>query len=58
VFTTSRTYSGDPWSFVSQIFHSGQLGHDGDRKTFEVMTSTYLRGTLGSIASLLAVTLY
>jgi len=37
VFTTSRTY---PWSFVTQIFHNGQLGHGGDRKTFEVMTST------------------
>ena len=37
VFTTSGTY---PWSFVTQIFHSGQPSHDGDRKTFEVMTST------------------
>jgi hypothetical protein len=32
--------------------------HGGDRKTFEVMTSTYLRGTLDSVASLLAATLY
>ena len=31
MFTTSGTY---PWSFVTQIFHSG------DRKAFEVMTST------------------
>jgi hypothetical protein len=30
----------------------------GDRNTFEVMTSTYLRGTLGSVASLLAAMLY
>jgi hypothetical protein len=52
VFTTNGTY---PWSFVTQIFHNGQPSH---RKTFEVMTSTYLRGSLGSVASLLAVTLY
>ena len=31
VFTTSETY---PWSFVTQIFHSGQPSHGGDRKTF------------------------
>jgi hypothetical protein len=37
VFTTSGTY---PWSFVTQIFHSGQLSHGSDRKTFEVMIST------------------
>jgi hypothetical protein len=37
VFTTSETY---PRSFVTQIFHSGQPSHGGDRKTFEVMTST------------------
>jgi len=37
VFTTSGTY---PWSFVTQIFHKGQPSHGGDRKTFEVMTST------------------
>ena len=35
VFTTSGIY---PWSFVTQIFHNGQLSHDGDRKSFEVMT--------------------
>jgi hypothetical protein len=29
-----------PWSFVTQIFHSGQPSYGGDRKTFEVMTST------------------
>jgi hypothetical protein len=37
VFTTSGTY---PWPFVTQIFHSDQPCHCGDRKTFEVMTST------------------
>ena len=37
VFTTSGTY---PWSFATQIFHNGQPSHGGDRKTFEVMTST------------------
>ena len=37
VFTTSGTY---PWSFVTQIFHSGQPSHGGDCQTFEVMTST------------------
>jgi hypothetical protein len=37
VFTTSGTY---PWSFVTHIFHNGQPCHGGDRKTFEVMTST------------------
>ena len=31
---------------------------NGDLNTFEVMTSTYLRGTLGAVASLLAATLY
>jgi len=37
VFTTSGAY---PWSFVTQIFHYGQPSHGGDRKSFEVMTST------------------
>jgi hypothetical protein len=46
------------WSFVIQIFHSGQLSHEGDRNIFEVMTSTLSRGTLGSVASLLAASLY
>jgi hypothetical protein len=55
VLTTSGTY---PWSFVTQIFHRGQPSHGGDRKTFEVMTSTWLRGTLGPVASLLAAILY
>jgi hypothetical protein len=34
---TSGTY---PWSFVTKIFHSGQPRYGGDRKIFEVMTST------------------
>jgi hypothetical protein len=37
VFTTSGTYT---WLFVIQIFHNGQPSHGGDRKTFELMTST------------------
>ena len=46
------------WSFVTQIFHSGQPSHGGDRKIFEVMTSTSPKGTLGSVAYWLAVALY
>ena len=46
------------WSFVTQISHSCQSSHGGDRKTFEAMLSTQPRGTLGSVASLLAATLY
>jgi hypothetical protein len=37
VFTTIGTY---PCSFVTQVFHNGQPSHGGDRKTFQVMTST------------------
>jgi hypothetical protein len=55
VFTTSGTY---PWSFVTQIFHNGQPSHSVDRTIFEVMTSTLPKGTLGSVASLSAATLY
>ena len=51
MLTTSGTY---PWSFLTQIFHNGQPGHGSDRKSFAVMTSTVLKGTLGSVASLLA----
>jgi hypothetical protein len=43
VLTTSGTYL---WSFVTQIFHSGQPSHDGDRKILEMMTSILPRGTL------------
>jgi len=55
VLTTSGTY---PWSFVTQVFHNGQPSHGGDRKFFEVTTSTLPKGTLSSVASLLAATLY
>jgi hypothetical protein len=33
VFTTSETY---PWSFVTQIFHSGQPSHGGDAITYQL----------------------
>ena len=55
MLTTSGTY---PWSFVTQIFHNGQPSHGGDHTIFEVMTSTLPKGTLGSVVSLLAATLY
>ena len=55
MFTTGGTY---PWSFVTQIFHNGQASDGGDREIFEVMTSTLPNENLGSIASLLAATLY
>jgi hypothetical protein len=35
VYTTSGAF---PWSLVTQIFHSGQQSHGGNRKTVEVMT--------------------
>ena len=53
VFTTSGTY---PWSFVTHTFHSGQPSHGGDRTIF--MTSTLPKGTLVSVAFLLATSLY
>jgi len=37
---------------------NGQPSHGGDRKFFEVMTSTLSKGTLVSVTSLLAATLY
>ena len=43
---------------MTQIFHNGQPCHGGDRKTFEVMTSTQPIETFGSVASLLAATSY
>jgi hypothetical protein len=54
VITTSGTF---PWSLVTQIFHSGQQSHGGNRNTVEVMTSISLRGTIVSVASLLTATL-
>jgi len=42
---------------VTQILCSGESGHGGDRKTFEVMTLTNPLGTLVAIASMLAATL-
>ena len=55
MFTTGEAY---PLSFVTQIFHSGQPSHGGDRKIFQVMTGTLPKGTLGSVTSLLAASLY
>ena len=55
MFTTNGTYYA---SNVTHIFNNGQPSHGGDGKTFEVMMSTQPRGTLGSVASLLATTLY
>ena len=54
VFTTSRTY---PWSCVTQIFHSGQPSHGGNRKISEVMISTLPKGILASVVSM-AVNIY
>ena len=55
VLTTSGTY---PKSFVTQIVHNNQPSHGGDPNIFEVMTSILPKGTLGSVATLLAATLY
>ena len=55
MLTTSGTY---PWSFVPQIFHNGQPSHGGDSNIFEMMTSILPKGTLGSVATLLASTIY
>jgi len=55
VFTTSGTY---PWSFVTQVFHSGQPSHDCDSKLSQWWLEFNRRGTIGSVASLLAVTFY
>lgn len=45
-------------TFVTQIFHNGLPSHGGNRKTLEVMTSTQMFETLGSVASLQTATLY
>jgi len=55
VITTNKTYQR---SFVTQIHHSGLPSHGADRKTFEVMNSAQPLRTLGSVASMLAATLY
>jgi len=39
------------------VFQKGKR-RDGERKTFEVMTSTLPLWTLGSVATMLTVTLY
>ena len=49
------TYS---WSFVPQTFHDAQPSHYGNCKTFKMVTSALPLGTLASVASLLAATLY
>ena len=43
---------------MTQIFHNGRPIHGCDSKTLKVITSTLPIGTLGSVASLLAATLY
>ena len=53
--TTNRTY---PWSSVTQIFRNGYQCHDGDHRTFQVMISAYRLGTLGTVGSWLAATIY
>jgi len=55
VFTTSGTY---PWSFVTQEFHSGQPSHGCYSKLSQWWLEFNRRGTIGSVASLLAATLY
>ena len=47
-----------PVSFVTQMFRSGQPSHGGDRTIFDVTTSILPKETFGSVASLLAATLY
>ena len=42
VLTTSGTY---PWSFVTQIFHSGQPSHEGDHKAFSSSAASLLAAT-------------
>lgn len=45
-----------PWSSATLIFHNGKRSHEGACKAFYVITSTSPLGTLGSVASLSAVT--
>ena len=48
----------DKWNIsvviATQIFHNGQPSHGGNRNIFKVMTSSLPKGTLVSVASLLA----
>ena len=52
----------DMWNISVVIcetdIRSGQPSYGGDRKILEVRTSALPKGTLGSVASLLAATLY
>ena len=48
VLTTSGTY---PSSFVTQILHSGQPSHGGDRKTFYLFIDLRLYHILISAAA-------
>jgi hypothetical protein len=48
----------DKWNISVVICDTDIPSHGGDRKIFEVMTSTLSKGTLGSVASLLIATLY
>jgi hypothetical protein len=46
----------DKWSISVVICDNGHPSHGGDRKLFEVMTSTLTKGILGSVVSLLVAT--
>jgi len=37
IIATSETYH---WSFVTNISHNSQPSHDGNRKSFEMITTT------------------
>jgi hypothetical protein len=50
-------YYDKQWSFVTQILRNGYQSYVVERKTFEVLTSSWTLGTLGSVASLLEATL-
>jgi hypothetical protein len=43
---------------LSVLLRYTDSDHGGDQLTFEVMTSTLPKGTFGSVASLVASTLY
>jgi hypothetical protein len=52
VFTTSGTY---PWSFVTQICHSGQPSHGGDRKTSRLVCCLISRLLICCLLSIFVV---